>query len=189
MRAYRPEIVHMHFFSLLSPFIPYLRWRHGVKIVVHVRSLISYNIGRTWIATLLIPLRKYIAAKSIHRVLFVSEFACRKTLSEFPFKRDQMITIYNAVEASVLVSSDRTQIRSTLAIPEEAYIVFSAAWLRNGKGIHVLIESISKVIKVWHENVVLVIGEDGPERSKLEELAKSLGVDQSIFFLGWCDMD
>lgn len=187
MVTHRPDVVHIHFFSLLSPFIPYIRWRFGVRVIVHVHSVIPYETGRTRLSTMLISLRKWLVAKSVSKVIAVSEFVHKETASIFPFSPNQMVTIYNGVEPISSENTPASDIRTTLQISKNSFIIMAAAWLNAIKGIHVLIESLPKVREEVGDNVEAIIVGDGPEKSKLEELARSLGIVEKVHFLGWRD--
>ena len=51
------------------------------------------------------------------------------------------------------------------------------------KGFRTLINAFAQVLRT-NANVRLEIGGDGPERKKLHELCKSLGIERSVLFLG-----
>jgi glycosyltransferase involved in cell wall biosynthesis len=187
MRAYRPEIVHMHFFSLLSPFIPYLRWRYRLKMVVHIHAIMCYEAGKTRFATWLIPLRKRVAANSISLAIAVSDFVRKKTAAQFPFRKDQIVTIYNGVETTICPQTEAPDIRSSLGLRKDSTIILSAAWLNELKGVHVLIQSLPLVLKCVHGDIALIIAGDGPQGQALRRLAESLGIEQNVYFLGWRD--
>ena len=59
--------------------------------------------------------------------------------------------------------------------------VLAMARLTRGKGVHIAIEAL----KYLPTHFVLHIAGDGPERTKLGELAQSLGVAERVKFLGW----
>lgn len=187
MITYRPDVVHVHFFSLLSPFIPYIRWRFGVRVIVHIHSVIPYEFGRTRLRTMLIPLRKWLVANSVSRFIAVSEFVRTETAFVFPFKPDQVVIVYNGVEPARPEKETTSDIRSTLKISENSFVIIAAAWLNEIKGIHILIESLPKIREAVNDNVETIIVGDGPERPRLEELARSLGLSKKVHFLGWRD--
>ncbi|MEM2144735.1 MAG: glycosyltransferase family 4 protein [Candidatus Jordarchaeaceae archaeon] len=181
IKRYKPDIIHLHFFSLLHPFIPYLRWWHGVKIVHHIHN---FEVKRTGISGFFIPLRKYVAVKSIHRALCVSEFVKKKTASQFHFKEKQLISVLNGVEQPNL-NGYAEDIRLSLGISKDSLIIFSAAWLHENKGLHFLIQSLPNVHKEVREKVFTIIAGDGPELPRLKSLAESLGIREKVIFLGW----
>jgi glycosyltransferase involved in cell wall biosynthesis len=68
-------------------------------------------------------------------------------------------------------------------LPEKPTVLF-AGWLEKGKGVHVLLESISKV-RENVANVHLLIAGDGIARPALEKTMWSLGLSDHVSFLGW----
>lgn len=60
--------------------------------------------------------------------------------------------------------------------------------LNKNKKIDVLIRSFANSFK-GNKSVTLIIGGDGPERTYLEQLAKELGVDEQVSFLGMLTRD
>ncbi|MHA2231127.1 MAG: glycosyltransferase family 4 protein [Candidatus Hodarchaeales archaeon] len=182
---YRPDIAHFHFFSLISPFIPYVRWRHGLKVIVHVHSVIPYSKGKTRIRTYLIPLRKYAFCRSVDSVICVSDFVKAKTLSEFANLDSKAMTVYNGLDWSSFNRSKSIDFRSVLGLSERPLVLFTAAWLIKIKGIDVAIKSLPLVSEKVKEDIQLVIAGDGEELEELMELAKSLGVYDRVHFLGW----
>ncbi|MCC3356919.1 glycosyltransferase [Bacillus sp. REN16] len=68
-----------------------------------------------------------------------------------------------------------------------AFRFFSVAFLNHNKGMDILIQSFAKYF--INKPVELVIGGDGQERQALELLAKNLGVDKQVLFLGELDRE
>jgi glycosyltransferase involved in cell wall biosynthesis len=185
MERYRPDIVHMHFFGLLTPFIPYIRWRHRRKLLVHIHAVTTYCSGRSKLETWLIPLRKRLCVKSIDRAISVSDFVRDKTMREFGFDEKQLITIYNGIGNTDPQGSEDSDLRSELSISKNTSLILTAAWLNKIKGIHVLIESLPRVLKSTDKKVVVIIAGEGPEKALLQNLARSLNLHDHVFFLGW----
>jgi len=65
---------------------------------------------------------------------------------------------------------------------------FSLAFLTYNKGFDILINAFSQAFK-GNDQVELVIGGDGVERHNLENLVKTLGLENQISFLGELDRD
>lgn len=66
---------------------------------------------------------------------------------------------------------------------------FAAARLAEQKGLSHLIEAVQLLAQRGLNSFELVIGGDGPDRLKLEQLAKSLGVSERCRFLGALDRE
>lgn len=81
---------------------------------------------------------------------------------------------------------DRTISKSKLNFSSENRIVFTLGKLIERKGFHDLIEAVSNMVGKL-EDVIFVIGGDGPDRSKLEEMIKSKGLEEKIRLIGYVD--
>src|SRR5690606_16837946 len=71
---------------------------------------------------------------------------------------------------------------------EEGFKFINICLLDKKKKIDVLIKSFANSFK-GNKSVTLIIGGDGPERTYLEQLAKELGVDEQVSFLGMLTRD
>ena len=65
-------------------------------------------------------------------------------------------------------------------------IILSVASLRKVKGLHHLIDAMSKVHKIFPDVKLVIIGE-GPYRTVLSELASELNLQNNVLFLGQID--
>lgn len=70
--------------------------------------------------------------------------------------------------------------RHTLATPEEAPVVLAMGRLHANKAFDVLIDALADV-----RDAVLWLAGEGPERSRLEQRARRLGLSSRVRFLGW----
>ena len=87
--------------------------------------------------------------------------------------------IHNAVDLTRFSAAPDRELRRTLTGDDRTRLVFTAARLHEQKGIDVLIEAVPG-ISATH----FVIAGDGPERRSLEKLARDLGVEERVTFLG-----
>ncbi|WFS61213.1 glycosyltransferase family 4 protein [Pseudodesulfovibrio thermohalotolerans] len=92
----------------------------------------------------------------------------------------KMHVVYNAVEQ---VDSPSVDIRKELHIPANTKIIVSMGRLVPLKGHPFLLNSFADLLKNG-VNAHLVIAGDGPDRTKLEALAKSLGLEGRVSFIG-----
>ncbi len=70
--------------------------------------------------------------------------------------------------------------RATLDTPEGAAIVLALGRLHRNKAFEVLLEALPALPEVW-----LWLAGTGPEESALRSLARSLGIESRVRFLGW----
>jgi glycosyltransferase involved in cell wall biosynthesis len=75
-------------------------------------------------------------------------------------------------------------VRAQLGIQLGKPVIGCVALLRPQKAHHVLLRATALLVREWPDIQVLLVG-DGPERQALERLARELGVDQAVRFLGY----
>ncbi|ABC23891.1 glycosyltransferase family 4 protein [Rhodospirillum rubrum] len=90
----------------------------------------------------------------------------------------------NGVDLGVFQPLDRAQARRSLDLAEEGPLIASVGHLIERKGHHLVIEALAALIKGPLPTLRLVIAGEGPERDRLEDLAKDLGVAARVRFLG-----
>ena len=66
-------------------------------------------------------------------------------------------------------------------------IIFSGA-MYNHRGIDVLLESVSKVIKKISDSKFILLG-DGPEMKELKKIVAEKNISKNVIFKGWIDRD
>jgi len=79
---------------------------------------------------------------------------------------------------------DRSLARKQLGLSEDAYIIGNAGWLIPRKAFDVFLHTAARVKSLIPDALFLIAG-DGSERFRLEALAKSLGIDSDVRFIGW----
>lgn len=100
--------------------------------------------------------------------------------------RRKHFTVYNGVDVDgiekIAKSADRKKIKESLNIGNKK-VIGVVGRLRSEKGQEVLLKAMVDVIKALPDSVLLVVG-DGPDRTHLEQMAKKLGIDGHVLWLG-----
>ncbi len=91
--------------------------------------------------------------------------------------------VTNGIDLSRFDSNSREEYRKLLGVPADGYAVGILAMLRPEKAHDVFLKTAQNVLKEIPKTHFFIVG-DGPERQKLEALAKSLGIEEHIHFLG-----
>ena len=114
----------------------------------------------------------------------VSEFSKSK-LSTMGIAAKKISTIANPVNLNIEDHSQhRDQVRAELGISKEDWLWIHVANLRPVKDQHTLIKGFAESFKTNKEQALAIAG-DGDLRPELESLAKELGVDKQVHFLGF----
>jgi L-malate glycosyltransferase len=116
--------------------------------------------------------------QSSDRVTAVSRFLKERAESTFGITRPIEV-IYNFVDPSVFAPKKRSGLR--LASPDTR-ILMHASNFRPVKNIPAVIQVFSEVRKRMQAKLVMV--GDGPEKAGAEALARELGVERDVLFLG-----
>ena len=86
------------------------------------------------------------------------------------------------------VGADKALLRAKLDIPEDAFVMVTAAELNDNKNQKVVIEALSQLkneSKVSLDNIYYLICGKGPNRESLEQLVLERGLQNQVRFLGF----
>jgi N-acetyl-alpha-D-glucosaminyl L-malate synthase BshA len=116
--------------------------------------------------------------QSSDRVTAVSRFLKERTEETFGIQRPIEV-IYNFVDPKIFAPRQRTSLRLA---PPETRVLMHASNFRKVKNIPAVIEIFAQVHK--RRALKLVMVGDGPEKPAAEQLARELGVERDVLFLG-----
>lgn len=180
IRRHRIDIVHSHEFMMTVygavgaklTRVPMIGTMHGkvyyperarrVRMLKFALSLSSKMVAVSE------DLRKYLAG------LFGSDSA-------------KLITLYNGIDLSKYSSIEsKQQSRELLSISENAPVAGTVGSLFKVKGLNYLLDAVP-MIRNAHPDFVLLIAGEGEQESELKSQAESLGLGESVRFLGFRD--
>jgi len=116
--------------------------------------------------------------QSSDRVTAVSKFLKQRAEATFGITRPIEV-VYNFVDPSVFAPRKRTSLRLA---PPDARVLMHASNFRPVKNIPTVIHVFAEVRKRVHSKLVMI--GDGPEKAGAEQLARELGVERDVLFLG-----
>jgi len=129
-------------------------------------------------------LEKSVLKKS-DEVIVLSRFTQEKLWFTHKIPPQKVSVIPGGVDlARFQPSNDKMKIRQRLNIPTEKTILFTVRNLVSRMGLDKLILAMQKVIK-RAPGIYMVLGGEGPLKNNLIELAKNLGLDDHIRFVGF----
>lgn len=119
------------------------------------------------------------------RVISVSESASRHHIKYGNIPPKKMVTLYNGIELENFDPKHKhgSDIRASLGIPNDSFVMLTVAVLREPKGIQFMIEAMPQIVAGAPNAHYLIVGE-GDHGEKLRELSRSLGVEKHITFAG-----
>ncbi len=128
-------------------------------------------------------LNDWTTRKHVDLLIAVSHDIERRLRPSFP--RTTISTIHNGINLQRLrAKSDSGGMRETLAIPDGDFVIGSVGRLTPVKAYHDLLTAHQQLLKAI-PHVTLVIAGDGPEKSRLQQLAKDLGIAEKVIFPGF----
>ena len=150
-----------------------------VPVIISSRR---YLADHDWYTTRRNKILRFLYRMSTHVV--VNSISVRELL----VKRDKIArrrirVIYNAIEADRFACSRRKKIEKLPNICANSKIIAVLANLYAVKGHAHLITAATTVCASHPGTVFLLIG-DGPERVKLQQMVKELGLEKNVLFLG-----
>lgn len=113
-------------------------------------------------------------------VIANSEAVKKKSIEIEKIEPEKIKVIYNGVDfTKINLSSEKSQYKKGLGIPEDYTVIGNLANLKPVKGQKLLIEAFAKIFKKVNK-VKLVISGEGPEKENLLKLADNLNIKDSI---------
>lgn len=127
-------------------------------------------------------------ARGSDAITAIDNEAVNKIKWQYFVPKRKIHLIYNSVDPEKYFPQKSNYAFLTHQIVKDRIILLSAARLEKSKGIQYSIIAASKLKKDFPHLHLLVLG-DGPYRSQLEKLVKSLGMDDSVTFAGFVSPD
>ncbi len=145
----------------------------GIKKVIFTAHGWAFNEPRPWWQKFLIKFSVWLTIMFAHKVICVSE-KTRGDISFAPFASKKLFVIYNGVENFELHSRN-----------EETFTIGAISELHKIKGLDVLLMAWAKFNK--NKRAQLVIIGEGEEHSNLENMARNMGILDSVVFKGFVE--
>lgn len=126
-----------------------------------------------------------VARRRFAHITYPSEFIRREALAIDPQIGAVSVTVRNPLPLPELPGEQtRREARMRLGLPLDAKLVGNAGWLIQGKRFDVFLEVASRVAGK-DSSVAFVVAGDGDRRDYLMGLARDLGLNGRVFWLGW----
>ncbi len=170
------DIVHTHLYHA-NMYGRAAASKAGVPVVVTEHNVyLKYKLKRKLINRFL--------ARNTARIIAVSGAVREYVIGRDSLDPDKVEVVYNGIELDRFDSSlTKNEARSETGLPENIPIIGSVARLTEQKGHIYLIRAMKGILQKIPE-AKLVLAGDGPLAKELKDEADSLGITQSILFLG-----
>ncbi len=175
------HIVNSHLYKpTLTSVIAAGRARERPAVLSTIHGLGS---GRTWVRRLL---NRYFLRR-VARTVAVCDAVRQDILDANPWlDPEKVVSIPNGLDYGAFPAEiEKDAARAAIPIEQKKGFWFGAVTrLQRGKNVHTLIEAFRIVADEFSEARLVVAG-DGPERDRLEALARSAGLGDRIAFVGF----
>ncbi len=186
----RPDVIHSHQIGALIYAGPAAK-RAGRPVVVHTEH-INHAAKRTGVADRVkIRLLWGLAGRYAARFFCVSEDIVEAVAAFGVVPRRKLSVVRNGIDTAAFAPSDSSRAEAfevfhTLGVPADSEIVGSVGRLAEVKRQDVLIRGFSMIARERPRAHLVLVG-DGPERSRLQDLAQSLDMSNRVHFAGYQD--
>jgi len=182
-RARRPDLVHTH--SGKAGILGRLAAaRAGVPIILHTIHGPSFGPFQGPLANSLFRAAERHAARVTTHFVVVADAMKRQYLNAGIGRTDQYTKIFSGFPLEpFLASTNDLQLRARLGLAPDHIVVGKIARLFKLKGHDDLLAVAPELVRLCPQIRFLLIG-DGPWRGRLEQQARSLGIEKSVVFTG-----
>ena len=184
IRAYRPDILHLHYVSFINPY----SWIARLQSVKQVFFTDHHSRPSGYVATRA-PRWKRVLGRVVNepltKVICVSNYshACMSSFGLLP--RDRFQRIYNGVDLSRVkfVPQRAIDFRRRYSIPLDRSIVTQVSWIIPEKGIMDFLETARLVCRQKRDVQFVVVGE-GDYRPEYMRRAVEMGIEDRVTWTG-----
>jgi glycosyltransferase involved in cell wall biosynthesis len=180
LKGLDPDILHFHLFGSNLIAKPLAAFAGKKALVAHDHC---NDAGR---GNLMLLLADAWANRSATRVIAVSESIRNFLISDEGVDPDRIVTLSNGIDALAFVETNaekRSQARSVLGLPPEAFVIGGMGRLVAQKNFTLFLEVAARVIPD-HPSAFFAIAGTGPHAEKLKARAHTLGIADRVRFLG-----
>ena len=121
------------------------------------------------------------------KIIAVSEAVRRSILEKTNLSPSSVVVIPNGIDASLLYSRrvDADNIRRSLGIPSDAYVVGNVASISPVKGHLYLVEAVAK-LRLQYSNVyAVIVGRDAGSRKEVMDKIREVGLRDNVILTGY----
>ncbi len=123
--------------------------------------------------------------KRCHRIVVLSEFMRQRVMATHGIAPERIVSIPGAAEASLFRPvADRAVMRRRLGLPEDRTILFTVRNLVPRMGLEMLLEAFASLERAG-QRCLLVIGGEGPLRTRLEAGIRERQLEQVVRLAGF----
>jgi glycosyltransferase involved in cell wall biosynthesis len=177
LRRWKPEVVHTSVFTA-NLWGRLCAMAAGVPVrIAHEQSTVSLE---KWYRRVL----DWMLSWGTYRILAVSDDLRTHILAEERLSASRVEVLYNAVDCEALRSGSRETGKESAPLPgQPGWRIGLVGRLEYRKDHVTLVRAAARVVEQMPQATFLLVGE-GPDRGKIEEAIRTLGMERNVFLLG-----
>ncbi|MFH0731639.1 MAG: glycosyltransferase family 4 protein [Candidatus Omnitrophota bacterium] len=181
IRRLKPDIIHIHNRIQFVPVIKFLNPKS--KIILHIHQLAILDIKRVWNSKIL---------RKIDLLIGCSMFLAKETKKKLPGYQN-IVHIYNGYDQNRFMphwlrNKEREVIREKFKITRDEKVILYVGRIAQNKGIHLLIEALTRIIEKNGKVRLVIVGGASPEDAEcrqyfsyIKRLARKSANDKVMF--------
>lgn len=127
------------------------------------------------------------AMKRADRVVAVSKGLYEHQLKPAGIQQSRVRVVHNAIDADTIQPTvPREQMRKELSLPQESFVIGVIGRFSPEKGQDIFVKAVAQASGIGTDLRVLFVG-DGPEMDRVKSMARDLGIEDRLIFLGYRD--
>lgn len=128
---------------------------------------------------------EWLVMSRCHRIVVLSEFMRQRVMATHGIASERIVLIPGAADPGLFRPfGDRRELRRTLGLPEDRTILFTVRNLVPRMGLEMLLDALSAMGQVG-ERCLLVIGGEGPLRTRLEAGIRQRQLESIVRLVGF----
>lgn len=178
-----PVLIHSH--GVRANFLCRLAARPlpNIPVITTIHSVLRYDYPNP-VSYFLASRMEFWTRQWNQHYIAISK-SIRKLLLKEGVKPEQVSLIHHGIAIEEFdIAEQKEQIRQSLGLPADAFIVGTVSRLVPIKGLGDLMESLPLVLKEYPNFHWLAVG-DGPEKEPLLQLAREKGIENHVHFIGF----
>jgi glycosyltransferase involved in cell wall biosynthesis len=175
LRRERVDVLHAHSFGQNA-------WASVIGRLTRVPARIAHEHNWAFTGRALRPLiDRGLIARYASAMIVVSQEARRRMIEIERIEPERLVLLPNGIRA--LPPGDGTRVRAELGIGDDDPVIGTVCIIRPEKAVDVLVRAAGLLAAELPGLRVLVAG-DGPDRARVETLARQLGLQDRVLFTG-----
>jgi len=184
VREFRPDVVHSHLYSTAAPLQFLGTLNAGARHLVTIHAAGYHYVRQNHLPASVFRWLENVNVRLCGaRLITVSNAVRDVVMRSLHVGPNQVQTIYNGTDVSVFSRDKGSITREAIGFLGDDLVVAYTARLYEVKGHEYLVKAWPKVVSAVPNAKLLLIGA-GYLRESLQELARQLGVQESILFMG-----